>query len=333
MKQTEPTRPGFGRRTLLTGTLAAVTVGAAGRTIEQPWDLDAIPIIDAHIHLFDGRRPQGAPYLGSKAYAATSNVFLPTDYRRLATPAGIVGAVLVETSPWLEDNLWMLETAQTDTLIVGVSGNLDPGKPEFAEYLGRFRKNPLYRAIRHSSFYRQEYGKIILDPLAVRGMKLLAEADLALDTANPSIALLQANLSLADAVPNLRIIADHLPGFDPTPEVQLAYQKLVRELAARPNIFVKLSQVYHARHGVVATDYEPIRERLDYLLDAFGEDRVMFGSDYPNSYGTTTIPAAVAVMKRFYATKSYAAAEKYFWKNSAHVYKWVKRADNQPDRS
>jgi predicted TIM-barrel fold metal-dependent hydrolase len=103
-------------------------------------------------------------------------------------------------------------------------------------------------------------------------------------------------------------------------------------MADRPNIFVKLSEVYHPRltDGVIVKDYEPLRARLEFLFDAFGEDRVLFGSDYPNSYGVATIPEEVGLMKRFFATKSKEAAEKYFWKNSARVYKWTKRASDQP---
>jgi L-fuconolactonase len=171
---------------------------------------------------------------------------------------------------------------------------------------------------------------VVLDAAAVERLKLLAQADLVLDSANPSLPLLQANLALARALPNLRQVVDHLPSMDPTPENRVAYEAVIKGLAEQPNVFVKLSQVYHARNGVVARDWEPLRDRLDYLHQAFGEDRVLFGSDYPNSYGTATIPEAIALMRRFYATKSKAAAEKYFWKNSARVYKWVKRAPNQP---
>jgi predicted TIM-barrel fold metal-dependent hydrolase len=166
----------------------------------------------------------------------------------------------------------------------------------------------------------------------VANLKLLAQADLALDTANPSMNLMQANVMLADAIPNLRIIMDHLPSFDPDAGNQQAYEAVVRAMADRPNIFVKLTEVYHPRltDGVIVKEYEPLRARLAYLFDAFGEDRVIFGTDYPNSYGVATIPEEVALVKRFFATKSREAAEKYFWKNSARVYKWTKRMDGQP---
>jgi predicted TIM-barrel fold metal-dependent hydrolase len=270
--------------------------------------------------------------MGSPAYRAISKTSLPSMYVPLARPVGIVGAIVVESSPWIDDNLWYLETCRANSIMVGVSGNLNPSRPDFGQYVTRFHKDPLYRAIRSSRFYSADSGKVVLDPVQVANLKLLAQADLALDTANPSMNLMQANVMLADAIPDLRIIMDHLPSFDPTPDNQQAYESVVKEMAAQPNIFVKLTEVYHPRlaDGVIVKDYEPLRARLEYLYDAFGEDRVMFGTDYPNSYGVATIPEEAGLMKRFFSTRSREAAEKYFWKNSARVYKWTKRADDQP---
>jgi predicted TIM-barrel fold metal-dependent hydrolase len=100
--------------------------------------LDHVPIIDTHIHLFDAGRPQGAPYKGSKQYQG--GVALPSTYRALAQPLGIVGAIEVEASPWIENNLWVLEVSEKDTIMVGTVGNLQPEKPEFAEYLERYHR-------------------------------------------------------------------------------------------------------------------------------------------------------------------------------------------------
>jgi L-fuconolactonase len=296
---------------------------------------DGVPIIDSHIHLFDGTRPLGAGYMGSAAYRAISKTSLPSMYSPLAKPAGIVGAIVVESSSLIDDNLWWLEVCRADPFMVGVSGSLDPGRPDFGLYLSHFHKDPLYRAIRFSRFFDSDGGKVALKPDHVANLKLLAQTDLALDTANPSMELMQANVLLADAIPGLRIIMDHLPSFDPTPQGHRAYQAVVKEMADRPNIFVKLSEVYHPRltDGVIVKDYEPLRTRLEYLFGAFGEDRVIFGSDYPNSYGVATIPEEVGLMKRFFSTKSRESAGKYFWKNSARVYKWTKRTDNQPGLS
>ena len=320
------------RRAFLAGVVAAATVAALDGAHAQSASVDNIPIIDGHIHLFDGTRPLGAGYMGSPAYRAISKTSLPSMYSPLARPAGIVGAIVIESSPLIDDNLWYLEECRDNPIMVGVSGNLDPGRPDFGEYVAHFQRDPLYRAIRSSHFYSADNGKVALKPYQVSNLKLLAQADLALDTANPSIDLMQANVMLADAISDLRIIMDHLFSFDLTPDNQQVYEEVVKAMTDRPNIFVKLSQVYHPRmsDGVVVKDYEPLRARLEYLFAAFGEDRVLFGTDYPNSYGVATISESVALVKRFFSNKSREAAEKYFWTNSARVYKWIKRAGDQP---
>ena len=293
---------------------------------------DGVPIIDAHIHLFDGTRTVGAGYMGSQAYRAISHTSLPSMYAPLARPAGIVGAIVVESSGLIDENLWYLDVCRADPFMVGVSGNLDPARSDFGQYVTHFHKDPLYLAIRASHFYSSDSGKIMLHPVDVANLKLLAQADLALDTANPSMDLMQANVLLADAIPELRIIMDHLPSFDPTAQGQLAYEAVVKEMAAHPNIFVKLTEVYHPRlsDNVIVKDYALLLARLEYLFSIFGEDRVIFGTDYPNSYGVATIAEEVALVKRFFSSKSRAVQEKYFWKNSARVYKWMKRTSDQP---
>jgi L-fuconolactonase len=308
------------------------TAGRPQATDKFGPSVDNVPIIDAHIHLFDGRRTQGAGYMGSAPYRALSQTSLPGMYAPLARSSGVVGAIVVESSARVEDNDWYLEVSQADPFMVGVSGRLDPYNPQFGEHLARFRKNPLYRAIRASRFYTNTEGNVTLDAIAVDNLKRLAQADLAQDTANPSMPLMTANVMLADAIPNLRIIMDHLPSFDPTPDGRAAYEAVVKEMAARPNIFVKLTEVYHPRidNKQVVDEYMPLHDRLEYLYGMFGEDRVMFGTDYPNSYGVATISEQVGLMKKFFSTKTLSQAEKYFWRNSARIYKYVKRAGNQP---
>lgn len=313
------------RRTFLAGAAATGALSALGSAAAQSSSVDEIPVIDTHIHLFDGTRPLGADYMGSPAYRTISKTSLPSMYSAQARPAGIIGAVVVESSSWIDENLWYLEMCRTDPIMMGVCGTLDTGLSIFGKYLEHFHKDPFFRAIRARvvPFYVEDDGKVTLKPEHVSNLKLLAEADLTLDTANPTMGLMRANVLLADAIPNLRIIMDHLPSFNPTPENQKAYEAVIKDMAERTNIFVKLTEVYHARlsDGVIVRDYEILRTRLEYLLSAFGEDRVLFGSDYPNSYGVATIAEEVALMKRFFSTKSKDSADKYFWQNAMRIYK------------
>jgi len=307
------------RRAFLAGTAASVATPAL--------PAEAMPVIDTHVHLFDPRRPQGVPYSGPKGQPP--QLALPENYRLQIAGTGIVGAVVVEASPWVEDNLWILERANADPLFVGVVGNLDPSKPEFGELLNRFSKDPLWRGIRYARVWQMEDGKQSLRPGMAEGLKILAQAGQTLDMANPSFDLLRGALLAMDAVPDLRVVMDHMPSLDPTPETQMLYNSLIAELAQHPNFFLKLSQVIHKDDkGVTVT---APHARLDQLMTAFGEDRVMFGGDWPNSVGTATIVQALALMRDYFAARPRLQAEKYFWRNSQHIYRWRKRDSAQPD--
>jgi len=320
--------PSLSRRQFIGGVLAAAALPRGLRAAAG--GADDIPIIDTHIHLFDGRRPQGAPYKGGRKFPG--GVALPAMYAQLARPLGIVGALEIDASPWVEDNLWVLETIQTDPIMVGTVGNLQPEKPEFAEYLERYAKNPLFRGIRYGNNWGYQIEAQADNPVFIAGMKLLAQHDLVLDTANPRLDLLQAVVKISDQVPNLRIVIDHLPSFDPAPQNQADYDAVLKEIAPRPQIYTKLSEIVHPVRpaGTIAPGLAAHRDRLDALMGVFGEDRVLFGSDWPNCVGVSEVPNTVSLVREYFAGKSRAAAEKYFWQNSVAAYKWVRREPAQP---
>jgi predicted TIM-barrel fold metal-dependent hydrolase len=312
-------------------TGAAATVAAAAMPRSSEAQTPAIPIIDSHIHLFDPDRPQGAPYSGPRPAAGQKPIAAyPDRYRRLAVPLGVVGAIKVEASPWIEDNLWVLEVAERDPIMVGVVGNLEPDKPEFAEYLDRYHKNTLFRGIRYGNIWGRDIAKQSTNPVFIDGLKRLADADLVLDTTNPRVSLLEAVLRISDAVPSLRIVVDHLPSLDPEAAEQARYDAALGEFRSRRQIYVKLSEIVHRVNDRVSTELSTYRARLDLLMDVFGEDRIVFGSDWPNSDGVAPIDNIFAVAKEYFAAQPRAVAEKYFWRNSVAVYKWVKRDPSQP---
>ena len=265
------------RRKFLAGSSA---LAAAAATPASAARVDDIPIIDCHIHLFDGTRPQGAPYKGGRAFPG--GVALPAMYAKIAKPLGIVGVIEVDASPWLEDNLWVLETIQPEPIMVGTVGNLRPEKPEFAEYLERFAKNPLFRGIRYGNLWTYDLVAQVDNPVFIQGLKLMAQHDLVLETANQNVALLQAAVKVSDKVPELRIVLDHLPALDPTPDNQSAYDAVLKEISQRKNMWTKLSEIVHpVRTGprpapgseapppLIERGLAPHRARLDTLMGYF----------------------------------------------------------------
>jgi L-fuconolactonase len=313
------------RRTFLgfAAGFTAVGLGADG---------GSMPIIDTHIHLFDPTRPQGVPW-PKKDDKILYKPALPARYRKVTQGLGVVGAIEIECSPWLEDNQWVLDTAAKDTIIVGTVGDLEPGKPDFRKHLERFHKNPLFRGIRCGNLWDRNLAEDVTKGEFVSDIKALADADLTLDTANQDSALLEAVIRLTDKVPNLRVVIDHLPQAEPPkdPAAHKEREADLRELAARPHVYVKLSEVLRRVDGQVHNDVDFYRSRLDHLWGTFGEDRVLFGSDWPNSDGWGSYQQVLNLIHEYVASKGKAAMGKYFWKNSIKAYRWVKRAANQPE--
>jgi predicted TIM-barrel fold metal-dependent hydrolase len=109
------------------------------------------------------------------------------------------------------------------------------------------------------------------------------------------------------------------------------YVQHLRELAKRPQVYIKLSEVVRPIDGKVSTDLKAYSDWLDQLWSIFGEDRIMFGSDWPQSEGVefNSYPNVMKVARAYVMSKSPAAMEKVFWKNSTKPYRWVQREPSQ----
>jgi L-fuconolactonase len=312
-------------RRIFLGAAAGIGALNAGEHVES------IPIIDTHIHLFDPTRPGGVPW-PDKHDAILYRPALPDRYRVVTKGLGIVGAIAIECSPLFEDNQWVLDIAAKDGIIVGTVGNLEPGKPAFRPHLERFQRNPLFRGIRVGNLWGGNFSENLSRPEFISDLKALADAGLGLDTANPDPVLLSDIVRLTDQIPSLRIVIDHLPQLEPPAETRAhaALQASLRELGNRPQVYVKISEVLRRVDGRVRLDLDFYRPRIDELYDLFGQDRLLYGSDWPNSDNWGIYPDVLKVVYEYFRKKGTAVAEKFFWKNSTAAYRWEKRQPNQP---
>lgn len=293
-----------------------------------------IPIIDTHIHLFDPRRPQGIPW-PPKDDKILYKPALPDRYLKVTKGEGVVGAIEVECSPWLKDNQWVLNIAAKAPVIVGTVGNLEPDKADFRKHLERFRRNPLFRGVRYGNLWGRSLADQLGKPEFVRGLKELAASGLEMDTANPDPVLIAAVVRLTDRVPDLRVVIDHLPQMrEPAdPQVKKNLEANLRELGKRPQVYVKVSEVLRRVNGRLRLDLDFYKPLLDKLWDIFGECRLIYGSDWPNSDHIEKFPQELTLVREYVRTRGREASEKFFWKNSVTAYHWVKRDASQPDPS
>jgi predicted TIM-barrel fold metal-dependent hydrolase len=289
------------------------------------------PIIDAHIHLFDPTRPGGVPW-PTKDDAALYRPALPARYAALASPFGVTGAIAIEASPLASDNQWLLDVAAKHPIIVGIIGDLIPGSPSYLADLDRLHRNQLFLGIRYGNLWDRDLAIDLKKPRFVDGLKALAQAGMVLDSANPDPSLIHAILDVAEQVPGLRIVIDHLP-HSPVPTEPIAHDRYwsdLRTLAQHPGVFVKLSEIPVLANGKLIKDPHFYQPSLDAIWDLFGEDRILFGSDWPNSDHVAPFADTLAIVRGYIAQKRPEAQEKYFWKNSIAAYKWHRRRPDQP---
>ncbi len=305
------------------------TLGAASTAMAKP--APSHPIIDTHIHLFNPRRPQGVPW-PPKDDKVLYRPSLPDRYRRVTAGLGIVGAIELECSPWFEDNQWVLDIAAKDPIIVGTVGDLDPLHADFGKQLEELHRNPLFLGIRYGNLWGRSLSEGVSSPQVISNLKSLADAGLVMDTANPDPRLLSAVVQLSDEIPSLRMVIDHLPQLESPPEksARTALQTTLRELGKRPQVYVKVSEVVHPIGGQVRYDLGFYRSRLDEIWDSFGPDRLVYGSDWPNSDHSAPFREELRVVREYAHGKGAEAVEKLFWRNSIAAYRWVKRAADQP---
>ena len=299
------------RRRFIATTLAAVPALRAAT-------LDAPATIDTHTHFYDPARPGGIAW-PAKDDAALYRRAMPEDFKKLAEPLGIAGTVVVEASPAIVDNQWLLDLAAREPFILGVVGFLKPGRAGFADDLKRFAANPKFRGIRVGSWDGPVQGP---DTPFGKDLRLIAERDLALDVMTDA-AHLPIVVALAQAMPSLHIVINHCAGvrFDGQ-SPPAAWRDGIRACAPHANVFMKVSALVESvgpRGAAIPADIAHYLPALDVMWDAFGEDRLVFGSNWPVSAPF----APLALVHRLAAdfAKSKGALTKLLAANARKAYK------------
>lgn len=312
------------REFLQTGVAGALGLAAGDMTsaVAQS-DPPRAAVIDTHTHFYDPTRKEGVPWPG-KGDATLYKPTLPEHFRKVAAPHGVTGTVVVEASPWLEDNQWLLDLAAKDPYVVGVVGNLTPGGEKFAEHLKRFCKNPRYVGFRINGGLLT---KGLDDPQFVADLKLVVDQGRQLDV-NGGPAMLTDVARLAAKLPELRIVINHVANVrNDGKTVDADWLKGMQACAAGKNVFCKVSALAEGASkkddkGVAPKDpayYVPL---LDAVWNTWGEDRVVYGSNWPVCARAADYADVMRVVREFFAGKGQGPAEKFFASNARSAYRW-----------
>ncbi|MFF4117238.1 amidohydrolase family protein [Streptomyces sp. NPDC001714] len=236
--------------------------------------------IDAHHHVWDLSVRDQDWITGPELQPLRRN-FTVEDLEPEAAAAGVTRTVLVQTITVPEETPEFLALADAHDLVAGVVGWTDLTRPDVADELARLRELPggsHLKGIRHQ-VQGEPDPEWLLRPDVARGLAALADAGLVYDLIVQGHQL-PAAVKAAESHPDLTFVLDHL-GKPPIASGTLEpWATAVRTLAARPNTVCKLSGMVTEADPASWT-VDDLRPYADTVLDAFGPDRLMFGSDWP----------------------------------------------------
>ena len=225
-------------------------------------------MIDSHHHLWRYTDEE----FGWIADDCLRRDFSVGDLSRLLGSSGVDGTMVCEARQKLEETDWLLGPAASPLL--GVIGWLPIADPSFPALLERYAANPGLVALRHVVQDEPDDAFILRDDFN-RGIDRLRGTGLVYD-------ILVFQRQLANAIrfvdrhaEDQVFVLDHIG--KPRTDAFAEWKRLVRELAKRPNVFCKFSGVVTE----VGMDRDRVRACFDTVLEAFGPDRLMWGSDWP----------------------------------------------------
>ena len=235
-------------------------------------------LIDSHVHFYDRSRPEGVSWPpANESYPSKA---LPPDLAKTALPINLAGAVLVETGSRPADDDWLLKLAKNDPLILGVIANLQPSEAGFERRLEKSADHSKFKGIRLRPIIHYD-----LNSSALRNsLKKLSKYGLTLELGATSLDKLAHYTALAKELAETACGLTHFghPVIDgSTPE--RTWCNAVLEFSTLPNTFCKFTSL--ETFAVISSktrNYEFYRPTIDFLLSAFGENRVIFGSNWPH---------------------------------------------------
>ena len=274
--------------------------------------------IDSHQHFWN-YDPAGYPWIDSPK-AILRRSFLPADLEIVAEKNGVQGTVAVQARQSITETEWLLELAEVNPLVAGVVGwvPLMAREEELLPLLQRFSGREKLKGFRHVVQDEADDWFLCRRDFQ-RGVELLSSFGFVYDIlVYPR--QLPAVLKFVDRFPEQKFVLDHIAKprivqreFDRSWEVRL------RELARRPHVDCKFS-------GLVTEVLDPqwsaetIRPYLDTAIEAFGSERLMFGSDWPVCLLRTAYDQWIAVLESLTAPWSREEQERFWGANARKTY-------------
>lgn len=232
-------------------------------------------VIDAHVHFwkFDKKRDAWI----TNDMKILQQDYLPEHLEPTLKRNGVDGVVAVQASQEEVETRFLAELAVTHPIIKGVVGWIDLQADNIAERLEHFTQYSSIRGYRH--VVQAEPDDFLLRPNFQRGIRALKPYNYTYDVLIYHNQLKPA-IEFVSQFPDQKLIIDHCAKPDIKHKKIDEWKVLMKEIAQQPNVYCKLSGLFTeaAWKTWSAAEFYPY---LDVVFEAFGTDRLVFGSDWP----------------------------------------------------
>jgi L-fuconolactonase len=271
--------------------------------------------IDAHQHFwqFDPVRDSWI----TEEMAVIRRDFLPGDLEPVLARNGFDGCVLVQADQSEAQNDFMLQLAADNAFIKGIVGWVDLQSADVEERLRYYSQYKVIKGFRHV-LQGEADRQLMLKPAFMQGISKLQQFDFAYD-----ILIFPDQLpfipALVQAFPEQRFVIDHIakPGIKQQHITEWA--KDLKAVAQYSNVYCKVSGM------VTEADWkqwkkEDFRTYLDVVTQAFGTNRILYGSDWPVCQVAAAYEQMLDIVQDYYASFSEEEQSLFFGGNAMRFY-------------
>lgn len=283
------------------------------------------PIVDTHLHLWDLKR-FNLPWLSS-APEVINRGFSLDDFRIAAEGLGIAKTIYMEVDVHPAQQVQEAEFAiglceDKNSSVAGAVIGGYPHEKGFAEYLKRFVNSKWVKGVRTVLLAPDRPAALCLTHGFVDSMKRLGDQQMTFDLCMRPDELL-TGVQLATKCPKTTFVLDHCGNIGAgavAPARRQQWCDGIKAAASQPNVFCKISGLIDKANGVDWTA-ETLADNVNFCLDTFSEERVLFGGDWPVCHIGGGYKRWVEALKQIVQDRSGPFQRKLFHDNAAKLYR------------
>jgi L-fuconolactonase len=271
--------------------------------------------IDAHQHFWKFN-PIRDSWITDEM-AVIKKDFFPDDLKSVLQQNGFDGCVAVQASQSEEETDFLILLSRQHDFIKGVVGWVDLQAPDITDRLDQYKSFPVLKGFRHV-LQGEPQRDLMLNPNFKKGIAALQQYDFTYDILIfPD--QLKFSTDLVASFPEQKFVIDHIAKpYIKRKEID-GWKKDIEKIAKHENVYCKISGM------VTEADWktwkkEDFKPYLDAVVDAFGANRILFGSDWPVCLVAASYEKMLEIVNEYFAAFSNEEQQQFFGLNAIRFY-------------